>query len=178
MSSLTVALADIAEEGLALDVEEEATALKWTFGEFPVVGPVRVRGQLERSRGGVALRGAVSAAIELICSRCLRPFRQRVEQEFQVQFLPRPPGPPEAAKEINAEEPDEAYIEGETLDVGVVARDHLGLALPMKPLCREDCPGLCPRCGKDLNEGPCGCAAEGADPRLAALAELLRGPRS
>ncbi len=127
------------------------------------------------------VQAELQGEVRLTCSRCLREYTQPVSVSFEEEFREGEPGAEGPDEEDGDEsvEPVSFYSDDE-LDVTEVARDHILLALPMKPLCSEACQGLCPRCGKDLNEGPCGCggAEENVDPRLAVLKDLLRKPDS
>ena len=98
------------------------------------------------------------------CARCLQPITTDVELDVCELFLaPGHEAPPE----------EEAYeVQGMDIDLEPMLRDNLTLALPLNPVCREDCAGLCATCGKDLNTGACDCTDEEIDPRWAGLAEL------
>ncbi|MFO7274223.1 MAG: DUF177 domain-containing protein [Bacillota bacterium] len=116
----------------------------------------------------------------LTCSRCLCEYTHPLSVSFEAEFVEREPGADEPVVEDEEEsDKDVSFYSDDVVDMTEVARDNILLALPMKPLCSEFCKGLCPRCGKDLNEGPCGCdggVEESVDPRLAVLRDLLRKP--
>jgi uncharacterized protein len=117
--------------------------------------------------GGVEANGSVRAEWQAACRRCLRPLGGVLRTDVREVYRPHAGG----------DDDEETYPLGsEHLDLEPLARDALLLALPLAPLCREDCAGLCPTCGADLADGPCGCAAPGADPRWAAL-DVLRSER-
>jgi len=119
--------------------------------------------------GGIEVTGTVSAPWVGECRRCLRPVGGRLEVFVRELYRPRPLGE-------RPEEDEETYpLEGELLDLAPLVRDALLLELPLAPLCRQGCLGLCVRCGADLNEGSCQCAGASVDPRWAAL-DALRGP--
>ncbi|MHB1930154.1 MAG: YceD family protein [Acidimicrobiales bacterium] len=112
--------------------------------------------------GGIEAAGTVSSSWRAQCRRCLRPIGGSID--VPVRELYRPGGGDD----------EETYPLGtDTLDLEPLARDALLLGLPLAPLCREDCAGLCPTCGADLAEGGCGCARPPADARWAAL-DVLR----
>lgn len=115
--------------------------------------------------GGIEVTGTVRAPWQGECRRCLRSVRSEVVTE--VRELYRPPG-------AGGGEPDEETYElgADHLDLAPLARDAVLLELPLAPLCRPDCAGLCPTCGADRNTTPCDCAAEARDPRWAALDSL------
>jgi uncharacterized protein len=160
--------------------------------DFKVVGTTDVVGTVRREKGTtVILEVRVSSVIEVTCSRCLEPFTVPVYVDVTTRFVP----PADFAKVTEetaartgrlkagdaAEDEDEAggaeHVLGlaeyrdEKIDLGEVVREQLYLALPMKPLCREDCKGLCPVCGVNRNRETCTCQQEWVDPRMAALKE-------
>jgi uncharacterized protein len=130
------------------------------------------------------LQGAVSGALELECSRCLACYRHPLHEAFCLVLEPagdRVPADPEGAEALARdglcleEEIEAGWYRGSELDLGAFLHEIVALALPVKPLCREDCAGLCPRCGADLNQDPCECAEVPADSPFAALAVLRKG---
>ncbi len=152
------------EEGPEVfDLEREGVSLE---------GPVRVEGTLLRAREEVYFRGSLTTRLSLLCSRCVARFSTPVEEEMTVNFLPFSRAPSEEEVELSSEELDISLYEGGLIELQGAVRDQLSLAVPMKPLCREDCKGLCPICGAELNKGPCGCQEDARDPRLQVLAKL------
>ena len=119
-------------------------------------------------------QGRVEAVVELECARCLRPHRItldiRVERECSLEQI----DDPESYVERDDELPPIPIVNGDEIDLGELVRQLIILHTPPRSLCRPDCKGLCPTCGADLNEGPCGCEEE-VDPRLAPLKALLHG---
>ena len=151
--------------------------------DFGVVGPIRFRGTLERSGERYLLRGRLNAILQLACGRCLKAYTQPVDTEVDLTYVPRVAAGPAAkdAKAPHAEEDVElldedlstAYYDDHLLDLGEMVREQFYLALPMRPLCQADCPGLCPHCGADRSLEPCQCREEWVDPRLAPLKAIL-----
>lgn len=120
-----------------------------------------VQGDLEVDRTGeqVTVRGQVRSPASLECVRCARSFEQALEPALDV-FADRSSTGRRAGEERELERDDYMkFHDGRYLDVHEEVREVLLLELPIAPRCREDCRGLCPRCGADLNEGPCGCSA-------------------
>ena len=128
----------------------------------------QVEGEIRFTRAGetVWVDGTVGTTVTLTCGRCLRSFPHRLGGAFHEGFRTAATGatrrPRDGGDLI-------LTLEGSTLDVTEVVRQHLLMALPMVPLCRSACRGLCPVCGADRNEIACGCAGEEIDPRLATL---------
>jgi uncharacterized protein len=128
--------------------------------------PVRLEATLEAVEGGIVVNGTVTAEWAGECRRCLTPIAGSVTAEVEEIFVSEP-------------EDGETYpIEGHHIDLEPMVREAAVLALPLAPLCRPDCAGLCPTCGADLNQGPCGCAPSTGDPRWAALDVLRQDPLS
>ena len=169
---MKVKVEDIPEKGLEVSFEETSFTPQ-ELGPQVAPGPVAVKASLKLMRrpGLVQAQGEFAASLELVCSRCLKPFARTVTGGLDVVFLP---GPQETGDEVELEGEDldvSFYTDGE-LDLSGALRDEVTLALPMAPLCREDCRGLCPACGKPRDDGPCTCGKNESDPRWAKLARL------
>jgi uncharacterized protein len=134
--------------------------LNGVAAEIPVSAPVDVDLVLERVPEGIVVRGTLSADWTAACSRCLEPVDGRVSVHVDELFEPIPLE-------------GETYLLGDdVIDLEPMVRDALLLELPLAPLCRDDCAGLCPTCGANRNDEPCDCAGEEPDPRWAALRSL------
>jgi uncharacterized protein len=132
---------------------------------------------LTRLREDILLQGVLDAEVTLECSRCLEPYLQPLHMDLELEFQP-------SVSVVTGEflpppEDDTVFvIDGHhILDLTEAIREQVILNLPMRPLCREDCLGLCPVCGQNLNEGPCPGHTEPVDDRLAILG-LLLGPET
>lgn len=126
-------------------------------------GPVTAEGEVKNTAGLLELSARVDADMTVRCDRCMKEFKKTLRL------------PVTAALKADADEDDYAELfplDGDGVDVGDVLETCFILAMDQKFLCREDCRGLCPDCGSDLNDGPCGCKKQ-FDPRMAALAQLL-----
>ena len=132
-------------------------------GQVPVKELVEVAGSVRNTAGLLELKLTASATLDARCDCCAKPVRIPAEIPFQCLL----------AEELQDEENDEiVLLEDGWVDLGELARTAFILGMDTRFLCSEDCKGLCPRCGADLNLGPCSCKKE-VDPRLAALAKLL-----
>jgi uncharacterized protein len=140
-------------------VELEASALDLGLPQDGWAGPIQGRFDVEKTGEKVTVRGSVAATARLECVRCLTDFEWPVRVPLEV-FAERA-GSGRSADEA-ALQRDEymRFHDGRQLELRDEARELLLLELPMVPRCREDCRGLCPRCGEDLNAGPCGCPRE------------------
>ena len=181
---LLIDIPRIPPEGLDLDEALEPAALHLQGDEEVALRPGgRMSGRVELGDGNTLhLRGRLSGTIEVECARCLEPYLVTLAQELDLFYMPRVAGQPEAEEEeveLSDRDVVVGYYEGERLDLGEVLREQILLALPLKPLCREDCQGLCPRCGRNRNASPCGCAPEEepGDSRLEPLRRLIEKKR-
>ena len=134
--------------------------------------PPAVSAHLLYYRSGQELffQGSVSGAVEGICSRCLKSYSLPLETEFNLVLLPDSPG--SKNRELNRDEMGLSYYSTEEIDLAPLIHEQVLLALPLRPLCDEQCRGLCVSCGAELNQGPCGCAPSEGDPRMTAFRAL------
>ena len=133
-------------------------------GEFPLKKPVSIRGTVTNKASLVRLEASVNFEYEAPCDRCgdtaVKIYNVPIERVL--------------VGELENDENDEIIlVEDYKLDLYELVYTEVVLAMPNKHLCREDCKGICQECGKNLNDGPCGCATKTGDPRLAALRKLL-----
>jgi uncharacterized protein len=150
----------------------EATAFADERDSFEVTGSVSLEFDIFKDKAQFRLAGAVQTTLELSCSRCLEAFTLPVDAAFDLRYQPHAVNTGEGEREIEEDDLTTAFYENDTIDLGQLMREQFYLALPMKPLCREDCRGLCALCGANLNRGTCGCQHEWQDPRLAVLKHL------
>src|SRR5258705_7129601 len=145
-----------------------------TDPDFTVAAPASLTFDIFKDKEQFRLVGRVQTRLELTCSRCLEPFILPVDAEFDLRYHPHVEntGAGEAEREIEEDDLTTAFYEHEQIDLGHLMREQFYLSLPMKPLCRDDCRGLCPECGTNLNRGTCDCKREWEDPRLGALKAL------
>jgi len=135
----------------------------------------KVEGRASKKREQVRMQGTINASVEVDCDRCAAPVNVPVNTDFDVTYLPLEALTVDAeATELQEDDLNFAAYEGNTLDLDVLAREQILLALPTRQLCREDCQGLCPACGANLNTQTCGCEQQDIDPRWAALAALKK----
>jgi uncharacterized protein len=137
-----------------------------------LVSAAEVTGNASKKGEEVRVRGKIVTEVELLCDRCAAPRRTPLEVEFDARFIPRAVAADETDNvELLPEDLGLAAYEGDAVDVDELVREQIMLALPLRNLCREDCKGLCPNCGADLNAGPCSCEQKEIDPRWSALAD-------
>jgi uncharacterized protein len=141
---------------------------------YRVVAPVELAFEVNKDKDKFRLVGTVRSELELVCSRCLEPFRLPVNAGFDIRYLPATEASTDAEREVEEEDLETSYYRDDQIDLNELLREQFYLALPMKPLCRDDCKGLCSQCGTNLNTASCDCAPAWEDPRLAGLRELKR----
>jgi len=163
-------LDEIPPEGISIDVHLDK--------DDPAVQNLGIResitGSLDFKKVGLQLlvRGHVAGVVRMRCSRCLRDFDLDMHEEVDIEmrpFLDLEGSAPDV--ELETDDLDVEFFRGESLDISQFVAEQIALAIPMKPLCRETCAGICPQCGADLEKGPCGCTFEAPDERWG---ELLR----
>ena len=136
------------------------------YGEsYPVTEPVSAQGVVRNTAGVLVMTGSLHTTIHGVCDRCANEFEKDVEFPIDVVLV----------TELSNEENEDEWVfplKGDCVDLEEIIRTVFVLNLDSKLLCKDDCKGLCCRCGKNLNDGPCDCPKE-LDPRLAALQQLL-----
>jgi uncharacterized protein len=174
MELLRPLLADITADGLSLVGEVTAEELGLTEDDAVVLGPLAVSLDLTNVEGLVAVTGVLEGTIVRECVRCLKEYEDPLAFSVRAAFIPEPKSAPRYPKRVDSrkarakgleaepeEEPDDQYqYQGNQLELASMLREHVILSAPMQPLCGDDCLGLCARCGKNFNEGPCQCVEE------------------
>ena len=166
----------------AIDFEEQIAAGVIDFGtEVRQTGKLASKGraQLVQEHYGkhqlindIRIAGDFSTKVELLCARCLEPIARDVANKFELLYRPQGADAGREELSVTAVEADIGYYQGEGLLLEDVLREQVLLALPLRAICREDCKGLCPHCGKNLNLEQCNCAEPLEDPRWSALKEI------
>jgi len=183
-TAMVVTVDQIREGGLSLDETLPESFLGHTLAEvkdtgFRPDGPALLHVRLQKTASGVLLRGSTEVAVHTPCGRCLADVHLRIPISFTLNLVSRAAladggggredGEAERGGSFDLERADEELFDGKTIDLDPLVREQVLLALPMHAFCREDCEGLCGSCGKNLNEGQCGCARDRVDPRFAQL---------
>lgn len=129
-----------------------------------VTGDIRVEGEVVNNGQNFEVKGIIKLGAVLQCSRCLNAFSQELDIIFDEYY---------SDKLNDGYQAEENYLEGDDLELTQLIQANIYFAEPLKPLCSEECRGICPECGTNLNEALCECNRETLDPRLAALKKLL-----
>ena len=140
---------------------------------FSVQTPVHLAFDLFKDGSQFHLVGRVEGTLTLACGRCLEEMTLPLDVPFDLLYLPHKDNAGEGEVEVEDDDLTVAYYRDDEIDLGQLVVEQLLLALPMKPLCRESCRGLCPECGTNLNTATCSCVRAWTDPRLDSLKSLL-----
>ncbi len=169
---MLIEVSQIPPEGLVLALPADELDLGDSAGLWEGPASVQAELRLGRSGRGLVIGGTFVGDVALICSRCLEPFRFQAQDRFDLYCELQLQGPPGEQRELGEDELDVTYLEEGRINTDHLLRENILLSLPVQPLCREDCRGLCPHCGTNLNLGTCGCQPPHGDPRLEILRKL------
>lgn len=167
-----LSLETIVDEPLRFDFELPFSVEALDREPLVAISPVRIAGDVSRVEGGHTLNARLTWKGKLECSRCLAPYPFANEEEFRLLLYPRKPIDASDLS-LGREDLDTYFYDDPMVPVSPIAEERIQLAVPMKPLCREECRGLCPQCGSDLNVSECDCVVDTIDPRWRAL-QLLK----
>jgi uncharacterized protein len=148
-----------------VDISEVVNAAAYDYAELCLTKPLHFVGVIENAAPFLELRGEVSTSLELVCSRCLQRFGMDLQLEIAEVYT---------NKADSLSEDDEIYFfEGDEIDIAPALLKAVFMELPMHPLCKPSCKGICPQCGADLNVSPCTCENDNVDIRLEKLKSLF-----
>ena len=166
---LRIHIGSITEKGLNLNQREDAAGLPLlsavaSDGTVSFIRPIHVRVHATLAGETIMIDGTAGSEVCIQCSRCLEPFNMKIETDFTSTAMPEIPSAidPETVNDVELEtdEIDVISYSGDSIDLSDEIAQQLIMALPLKPLCREACKGLCSRCGADLNKASCQCHAQ------------------
>jgi uncharacterized protein len=173
MSELLLDLSRMRESRDRVDRTLEPSALPAVEAEaFRIDAPVRLAFDILKDGSQFHLVGHVASALTLACGRCLDDIALPVDLPFDLLYLPHQDNAGEEEVEVEDDDLTTAFYRNDEIDLGQLVLEQFYLAVPMKPLCRESCRGLCPECGTNLNTATCSCVHEWTDPRLESLRAL------
>lgn len=177
---MLITLVDLEREPVAFDTSISPGVID--FGsEARQISPMAVEGQAEllREHRGpreiiedIRTRAGWQGDFEVPCARCLEPVRHALSGDFDLLFRPLGADAGPAERSLAAPDTEIGYYQGEGLVLEDVLREQVLLSLPARTLCRQDCKGLCPHCGRNRNIEPCACEEPSSDPRWSALSDL------
>lgn len=131
-----------------------------------------VSGNVRRAGNEVLVNGHIETRAQVECDRCLKPLELPVSADFALEYITGADYESSSTTALSEEQMSVSVFDGEAIDVDEIVKEQVLLAVPARTLCRDDCKGICPECGVDLNNGQCSCSAEEVDPRWAALKSL------
>ncbi len=175
---LQIYIGDITEEGLDLYQRVDAADIPLLNaatgdGAIDFVRPIQVRVHASLAGETIMIDGTASFKVCMQCGRCLEPFDMNMKTDFSSTAMPEIPSviDPEAANDIElaADDIDVIAYMGDRIDLSDEIAQQIIMALPIKPLCRDACKGLCSRCGEDLNQTSCRCRAKDNNSPFAVL---------
>lgn len=149
-----------------VDVSQALKGRKDIAAPEPFTADLKAKATID---GSVEVSGRVTGKLEMKCSRCLKPVTEEVDIPFHEVFRQA-----DGSEVVQDADDDITYVEGESVELVRYVEEAVLLYLPLAPVCRKDCRGLCPSCGRDLNEGSCDCDTEVIDPRLAGLKDFFK----
>ncbi len=172
---MRITVAKIPEEGLKYGFTRPGEWFR-EFGrgreDLPVeLGPVEVSLKARRTGDTVYLEGTIETTVTADCCRCLEAARLPLAAAFAYTGVPEEERFAEE-RELRSEDLEVVFYTEDTLDLDPIVYEQILLQIPLKILCREDCRGLCPHCGANLNDGPCRCPEEAVDGRFSVLKKL------
>lgn len=141
--------------------------------ELDLKDEIKVTAHLQKLGRKIFLRANLSTSLDLECSRCLEHFNYTLNETFQVVFEPLASKPLEEELELNKDDLDVEMYEDDLIDLTEIVKEQIFLAVPMIPICSEECKGLCPECGENLNHRACSCNKDRIDPRWKKLQSLV-----
>jgi uncharacterized protein len=170
---------DITAEGREVSFAEPEQEINRTLArgaphEYFVKAPLSVSLLYYRAGSEIFVSGTLDAVTTAACSRCAEEFDLSNHRRFRYVLAAQAMGD-EKDFALRAEDLEFSFYQGDEIDLSPLVREQVLLALAERPLCREECRGLCPQCGANLNEGDCGCIVGDFDPRLAVLRSLKVG---
>ncbi len=166
-----ISIKQLEQARLTFQEEFPAGTIDFRVREFRQVAPLRVQGSAELVGNEIRLAGRLATRVEQACARCLEPVAQEVSASFDLVYRPVSAISREEELSLSGEDLELGFYVGQGFFLADALAEQVHLALPMKVLCREECRGLCPHCGLNLNRERCRCSVRSVDPRLAPLAE-------
>ncbi|MGB9497145.1 MAG: YceD family protein [Dissulfuribacterales bacterium] len=152
----TVLVEDIPEYGLHL-IFEDMPGLLSGIEECRILGPVKGEVFLHRVDGDVHLKGKIAALIVLKCDRCLEEYNNKIDASFFYEFVPGQLTDKENEVTLGSKDMEVSFYNGAKIQIGEIFREQILLQIPMRHVCSEDCKGICPGCGAELNREKCRC---------------------
>ncbi len=164
---MRLVVSDIPKEGLEQKLE---LSVKLNDNVEPDVAHASL--SISRIKKRVLVEGSIKVDTTVLCGRCLNEYSSALDLTFREEYNPVEEISKEDAHELTDAEMGLGFYQGDEIDLAELVEEQILLMVPMKPLCKEDCAGICSMCGQDFNEKRCECKIDEVDPRLAPLQQL------
>lgn len=173
----TLKIEDILDEGLDLKWEESRDSIMAYVGhlsriDFEFESPLRGKARAWKTGQSIVIQGSIQTVLRLHCVRCLKEFSSPISSTFDLTLLPTKEDSSEDEIELKEDDMESGFFEGGEIRLSELACEQVFLDMPTQPLCQEECKGLCPVCGRDLNLDPCACQRDERESGFAALKKL------
>lgn len=174
---MKIRLTDIKDKPLIISAEEPVDGYPTLVetqaaGECEFLAPLQLELTVTREFDHIRVTGQVSTAVRLSCSRCLSEYEAAISSPFTVFYSQATEGPQDEEVELTEEDLVAASYTGDEIDFTPVVAEQIIMGIPLKPLCTEECQGLCGTCGADLNTSPCACERSAVSLKFSALRNL------
>lgn len=167
---MKIIVSEIPEKGMDLELSEKIES----DTDLKILSPVQALIRIDKKNSEIFLKGTLSVTLQQQCSRCLKIFDTEMKIDIDTLYRPSKEIDVEEHYELKSDELETAFYKNDEIDINDLLKEQILLNLPMKPLCSEQCKGLCPKCGTDLNITQCKCEVSEVDERLAVLKQLLK----
>lgn len=167
---MKIIVSEIPEKGMDLELSEKIES----DTDLKILSPVQALIRIDKKNSEIFLKGTLSVTLQQQCSRCLKIFDTEMKIDIDTLYRPSKEIDVEEHYELKSDELETAFYKNDEIDIDDLLKEQILLNLPMKPLCSEQCKGLCPKCGTDLNITQCKCEVSEVDERLAVLKQLLK----
>ena len=173
----TLKLDEIPEEGLNLNWKEERASISTYLEDlsqidFDLETPLQAEAKIRKVGQSILIKGSVDTILRLRCVRCLKEFTYPLSSTFELTLCPQKETVLEEEVDLREDDMESSFFEGGEIHLSEIACEQIFLEIPYQSLCQEDCKGLCPRCGKDLNLSSCNCVKEDFGSGFSALEKL------
>ena len=173
----TLKLDEIPEEGLNLNWKEERASISTYLEDlseidFDFETPLQAEAKIRKVGQSILIKASVDTILRLRCVRCLKEFTYPLSSTFELTLYPQKETVLEEEVDLREDDMESSFFEGGEIHLSEIACEQIFLEIPCQPLCEEDCKGLCPRCGKDLNLSSCNYVKEDFGSGFSALEKL------
>ena len=169
---MDILLDEIPEGGYVLNSEIPKADFYFEDDDVKLYEPVYITITIRKSSKELFIKGKVKTCLELECSRCLENFLFYVNEQFEAYYIHKDQKSDKEEMELKKDDMDVSFFEGDSIDLTDVIREQILLTVPMTPVCKSSCRGLCSNCGQNLNQGKCACRSYSTDSRWSALSKL------